>query len=151
MYLYNCSIRMTALLEYLAILHVVGFFFFLRFFYRDDNISLAFQLCHHSQYTICSQFNSWVAEAMGVKFLVQGNNSSRKPQLGIKPGTLWLPGKCHTMSHWFWIGFHYNRHLCWVIQPGTNSQTSHLSGLSATGAGSQLFSLLDFLLHLHGV
>jgi len=25
--------------------------------------------------------NSWVAEAMGVKFLAQGNNSSRKPQL----------------------------------------------------------------------
>jgi len=31
--------------------------------------------------TICSQFKSWVAEAMGVKFLPQGNNSSRKPQL----------------------------------------------------------------------
>jgi len=28
-----------------------------------------------------------VAEAMGVKFLAQGNNSSRKTQLGIKPGT----------------------------------------------------------------
>jgi len=26
-----------------------------------------------------SWFNSWVAEAMGVKFLAQGNNSSRKP------------------------------------------------------------------------
>ena len=24
---------------------------------------------------MCSQFNSWVAEAMGVKFFAQGNNS----------------------------------------------------------------------------
>jgi len=64
---------------------------FLRFFYRDDKISYgaAFQLCpDYLQYTMCSRFNSWVAEAMGVKFLAQGNNSSRKPQLGIKPGTL---------------------------------------------------------------
>jgi len=35
-----------------------------------------------------------VAEAMGVKFLAQGNNSSREPQLGIEPGTLQLPGRC---------------------------------------------------------
>jgi len=27
------------------------------------------------------------SEAMGVKFLAQGNNSSRKPRPGIKPGT----------------------------------------------------------------
>ena len=37
---------------------------------------------------ILSRFNSWVAEAMGVKFLAQGNNSSRKPHPGIEPGTL---------------------------------------------------------------
>jgi len=71
--------------------------FFLRFFYRDDSISYeaAFQLCpDYTQYTIFSRFNSWVTEAMGVNFLAQGNNSSRKPQLGIEPGTLRLPGRC---------------------------------------------------------
>jgi len=42
----------------------------------------AFQLCPDcTQFTICSWFNSWVAEAMGVKFLAQGNNISRGPQL----------------------------------------------------------------------
>jgi len=33
-----------------------------------------------------SRFNRWVAEAMGVKFLAKGNNSSRMPRtwnLGI--------------------------------------------------------------------
>jgi len=30
---------------------------------------------------------------MGVKFLSQGNNSSRNPQLGIEPGTSQLPGQ----------------------------------------------------------
>jgi len=34
-----------------------------------------------------------VAEAMGVKFLAQGNDSSRKPQPGIKLETLQLPGR----------------------------------------------------------
>jgi len=29
-----------------------------------------------------------VAEAMGVKFLAQGNNSSRKSQLGIEPAII---------------------------------------------------------------
>jgi len=45
---------------------------------------------------VFSRFNSWVAEAMGVKLLVQGNNSSssRDPQLDIEPGTLQLPGRC---------------------------------------------------------
>jgi len=38
-----------------------------------------------------SRFNRWVAEAMGVKFLAKGNNSSRLPQVGIEPGTLVLP------------------------------------------------------------
>jgi len=72
----------------------------LRFFYRDDiSYEAAFQLFpdytqYTLQYTIFSRFNSWVAEAMGVRFLAQGNNSSRKPQLGIKPGTLRLPGRC---------------------------------------------------------
>ena len=41
-----------------------------------------------------SWFYSWVAGAMGVKFLAKGNNSSRMPQLGIKPGTFRLPGRC---------------------------------------------------------
>jgi len=31
---------------------------------------------------------------MGVKFLAQGNNSSRMPQLGIEPGAFRLPGRC---------------------------------------------------------
>jgi len=45
----------------------------------------AFQLCSDcTQYTIFSWFNSWMGEAMGVKFLAQGNNSSRKQQLGIE-------------------------------------------------------------------
>jgi len=39
------------------------------------------------------RFNSWVAGAMGVKFLAQGNNNSRKPQLGIEPGTLQSLGR----------------------------------------------------------
>jgi len=30
---------------------------------------------------------------MGVKFLSQGNNSSRNPQPGIEPGTSQLPGR----------------------------------------------------------
>jgi len=34
-----------------------------------------------------TQYFSWVAGAMAVKFLAQGNNSSRMPQLGIEPGT----------------------------------------------------------------
>jgi len=42
----------------------------------------AFQLCPDTQYTIFSRFNSWVAKAMGVKFLAQGNNGSRKPKQG---------------------------------------------------------------------
>jgi len=38
--------------------------------------------------TIYSRFNSWVAvvaEAMVIKFLAQGYNSNRKPQLRIEP------------------------------------------------------------------
>jgi len=31
---------------------------------------------------------------MGVKFLAQGNNSSKNPQTGIEPGTSQLPGQC---------------------------------------------------------
>jgi len=67
------------------------------FFYRDDNISygelfFSYALITHN-YNI-SRFNSWVAGAMGVKFLAQGNNSSRKPQLDIEPGTLQLLGRC---------------------------------------------------------
>jgi len=50
----------------------------------------AFQLCPDAQYTIRP---CWVAEAMGVKFLAHGNNSSRGPQLDIEPGTLRLPGR----------------------------------------------------------
>ena len=46
--------------------------------------------CIHS----ISQFYSWVAGAMGVKFLAQGNNSSRIPQPGIEPGTFQLPSRC---------------------------------------------------------
>jgi len=38
-------------------------------------------------------------------------------------------------------------HLCWVIQPGTNSQMGYLSGLCATGAGN-LF-LLDHIIITH--
>jgi len=58
---------------------------FFEIFNRDDNISYeaAFQLCpDYTQYTICSWFNSWVAEAMGVP------NESRKPQLQYKSGPL---------------------------------------------------------------
>jgi len=44
--------------------------------------------------TIFSRFNSWVTGAMGIKFLSQGSNSSRIPQLGIEPGTLRLSGRC---------------------------------------------------------
>jgi len=40
-----------------------------------------FQLCPVTYNTIFSRFNNWIAEAMGVKFLAQGNNSSRKPQM----------------------------------------------------------------------
>jgi len=57
---------------------------FLRFFYRDDSIcyGAAFQLClDYTQYTMCSWLNRWVAEAMGVKFLAQGNNNSRMLQV----------------------------------------------------------------------
>ena len=39
-------------------------------------------------HNMCFRFNSWVAEAMGVKFLSQGNNSCRKPRPGIEPATL---------------------------------------------------------------
>jgi len=43
-------------------------------------LKAAFQLCpDYTQYAIFSQFNSWVAETMGVRFLAQGNNSSRSP------------------------------------------------------------------------
>jgi len=39
----------------------------------------AFQLCpDHAIHNMCSRFHSWVAEAMGVKFLAQGNNSCRR-------------------------------------------------------------------------
>jgi len=57
-------------------------------------MELLFSCALITQYTICSRFNSWVAEAMGVKYLAQGNISSRGPQLGIEPGTLQLPGRC---------------------------------------------------------
>jgi len=40
----------------------------------------------YTQYTMYSQVNSSVAGAMGVQFLAQGNNSSRKSQLDIEPG-----------------------------------------------------------------
>ena len=40
---------------------------------------------------MCFRFNSRTAEAIGVKFLAQGNNSSRKPWPSI---TFWLPGRC---------------------------------------------------------
>ena len=53
-----------------------------------------FQLCPDIRWTIFSRFYSWVAGAKGVKFLAQGNNSNRMPQLGIKPGTFRLPGRC---------------------------------------------------------
>jgi len=52
----------------------------LRFFYRDGNISygeLFFSCALIACNIIFSWFNSWVAEAIGVKFLDQGNNSSR--------------------------------------------------------------------------
>jgi len=74
---------------------------FLRFFYRDNNISYGLKLLFSCALIMqCSLFNSWVAEAMGVKFLAQGNsNSSRMPQLGVKPGTLWLqPWRSTTAS-----------------------------------------------------
>jgi len=61
-------------------------YIFLRFFYRDDNISygeLFFSCALITHNAISSLFNSWVADVIGVKFLAQGNNSSRKPQLGI--------------------------------------------------------------------
>jgi len=48
----------------------------------------------HTHNICCSRFHSWVAEAMGVKFLVQGKNSSRRPWPGIEPGILQLPGRC---------------------------------------------------------
>jgi len=83
--------------------------FLLRFFYRDDiSYAAAFQLCPDTQYTICSQFNSWV---MGVKVLAQGNNSSREPQLGIESGTLQLPGRCpgSLLLHIQWSKYHTSR------------------------------------------
>jgi len=57
------------------------FFFFFLSRYKYDNISYAaaFQLCPDSQYTILSRFNSWVAEAMGVKFLAQRNKAAESP------------------------------------------------------------------------
>jgi len=60
---------------------ICGTFFLSLFFYRDDNISygeLFFSCALNVHNSICSWFNSWVAEAMGVKFHAQGNNSSRK-------------------------------------------------------------------------
>ena len=38
--------------------------------------------------------HSYIYTTMRIKFLAQGNNSSRKPWLGIEPGTLRLPGRC---------------------------------------------------------
>ena len=43
-----------------------------------------------------SRFYSWVAGAMGVKFLTQGNNSGSKSQLGIESGTSQCTGRCTT-------------------------------------------------------
>jgi len=46
-----------------------------------------------------SRFNSWVAGAMGVKFLAQGSNSSRKPRPDIEPGTYDYQADAHVFSH----------------------------------------------------
>ena len=53
-----------------------------------------------------SRFYSWVAGAMGGRFLAQGNNSSRMLQQGIAPGTLRLPGRCPgnlLLPTWLWV------------------------------------------------
>jgi len=71
-------------------------FFLTSYFNREDNMSqrLFFSCALCILIYIMSRFNSWVAEAMGVKFLAQGNNSSRKSWPGIEPRTLRLPGRC---------------------------------------------------------
>jgi len=47
-----------------------------------------------------------------------------------------------------WILLHHqSTHLCWVIQPGTNSQINHLSGLYTTGPGNLI--LLDCIIITH--
>ena len=78
------------------IFNLVFFFFnlFLQGWWHQPSRLFFSPALIHGIYNICSQFNSWVAEAMGVKFLAQGNNSSRKPQPGIEPGTSRLPGRC---------------------------------------------------------
>ena len=61
-------------------------FFFDKLFFLEGIYSInqkaVLQLRLVISHTICSRFNSWVAEAMGVKFLAQGNNSGSKSQLG---------------------------------------------------------------------
>jgi len=74
------------------------FYFFILMFlqgWQHQLTKAAFQLCpDHIIHKMLFRFNSWVAEAMGVKFLAQGNNSSRRPWPSIKPETLRLPGRC---------------------------------------------------------
>ena len=104
-------IRMRVKMRYRS---VDGCHFFLTsYFNREDNISQRlFFSCALSILTYhMSWFNSWGAEAMGVKFLAQGNNSNRKPWPGIEPGTLGLPGRC----------------------PGNPATASHLTALAAYG------------------
>jgi len=76
-------------------------------FCRDDNISYeaAFQLCpDYTQYTICSQLNSWVAEAIGVKFLA----SRKKPQMGTEPTIFITNGTITCLPQ--------NRHFSWRVK-----------------------------------
>jgi len=53
------------------------------YFSREDSISQKAVLQLYPNIW----FNSWVAGAMGVKFLAQGNNSGSRSQLGIESGT----------------------------------------------------------------
>jgi len=52
---------------------------------------------------ICSWFNSWVAEAMRVKFLAQVNNGSKKAPTGDQTWNLeitrQIPWLCATAYH----------------------------------------------------
>jgi len=53
----------------------------LRFFtgMTTSAMELLFSCAQITQYTICSQFNSWVAEVMGVKFLAKEITAAESP------------------------------------------------------------------------
>jgi len=62
-------------------------------------------------------YNSRVAKAMGVKFLAKGNNSRRRPCLGIELSYLHIScgdsGICHPIARQW--GLEVNPHLCHVF------------------------------------